>query len=42
MGRGQDLQDEIPDAEEPETGRHGFWEHQGSIEMKLFDSIKDT
>jgi len=28
VGWGPDFQDEIPDAEKPEAGRHGCWEHQ--------------
>ena len=28
MGWRPDLQDEIPDAEKPEAGQHGIWEHQ--------------
>jgi len=28
VGWRPDLQDEVPDAGEPEAGRHGSWEHQ--------------
>ena len=37
MGWRPGLQDEVPDAEELEAGRHGSWEHQEACLVVLPD-----